>query len=285
MTKARTSQIAGTWYPSDPDELRALVERAAADAPRPAIDVDDIPGRLSELAALVVPHAGLIYSGRIAAAAYRLLEGARFDAVLLLGPCHRGGVGLAVYPDGAIETPLGTVRIDEELASALVEADPGIHAARAPHEQEHSLEVQFPFLQRFLPNVPVVPVLMGYQTPATIAAAVRALQQVLAGSPRTVCMIASSDLSHYESRAEASRLDGMLVRCLEQFDVRGLERLLETNPHHACGGGPMVAVLTAAEALGASVASVLAYGDSGDVTGDTDGVVGYVSAAIYSGAS
>ncbi|GMR23801.1 MAG: AmmeMemoRadiSam system protein B [Acidobacteriota bacterium] len=285
MTEPRASQIAGTWYPGDPDELRALVERSLTDAPRPANDVDDIPAKLAELVALVVPHAGLIYSGRIAAAGYRLLEGARFDAVVLLGPCHRGGVGLAVLPDGAIETPLGTVRIDEELASALAEADPSISAARAPHQQEHSLEVQFPFLQRFLPNVPVVPVLMGFQTLATIGAAARALQRVIASSPRTVLMIASSDLSHYESRAEASRLDGMLVRCLEQFDVAGLERLLETNPHHACGGGPMVAVLTAARALGANAASVLAYGDSGDVTGDTDGVVGYVSAAIHSGAT
>lgn len=280
MTQRRTSQIAGTWYPGDPDELRALLERAADDAPRA-----DIPAKLAELVALVVPHAGIIYSGRIAAAAYRLLQGANFDAVVLLGPCHRGGVGLAVLPDGAIETPLGTVRIDEELASALADADPSIRAAREPHEQEHSLEVQFPFLQRFLPNVPVVPVLMGTQTPATIAAATRALQQAIAESPRTVLMIASSDLSHYESRAEASRLDGMLVRCLEQFDVPGLAQLLETNPRHACGGGPMVSVLTAAEALGARGASVLAYGDSGDVTGDTEGVVGYVSAAIYGGAS
>ena len=96
-------------------------------------------------------------------------------------------------------------------------------------------------------------------------------------------MVASSDLSHYESRAEASRLDGMVVRCLEQFDVSSLEQLLLTNPDHACGGGPMVAVLTAAQALGASDANVLAYGDSGDVTGDTDGVVGYVSAAFHSG--
>ncbi len=277
MTNARKSQIAGTWYPGDPNELRALVDRLANDAPR-----TDIPVELAKLVALISPHAGLIYSGRIAAAGYRLLEGARFDAVILLGPCHRGGVGLAVIPGGAIETPLGTVRIDEEFASALAEADPNVRAATAPHELEHSLEVQFPFLQRFLPNVPVVPVLMGYQTPTTIAAAARALQQVIAESRRSVLMIASSDLSHYESRAEASRLDGMVVRCLEQFDVAGLEQLLLTNPHHACGGGPMVAVLTAAQALGASDANVLAYGDSGDVTGDTDGVVGYVSAAFHS---
>ena len=280
MTQARASQIAGTWYPRDPDELRALVERAADDVPHA-----DISDKLARLVALVVPHAGLIYSGRIAAPAYRLLEGARFDAVVLLGPCHRGGAGLAVLPDGAIETPLGTVRIDEELASALAAAEPSISAARAPHEQEHSLEVQFPFLQRFLPNVPVVPVLMGYQTPATIAAAARALQHVITESPRSVLMIASSDLSHYESRAEASRLDRMLVRCLEHFDVSGLAQLLEANPRHACGGGPMISVLTAAAALGANDATVLAYGDSGDISGDTDSVVGYVSAAIHGGAA
>ena len=91
-----------------------------------------------------------------------------------------------MIPDGAIETPLGTVGIDEELASALAEADPNVRAARAPHELEHSLKVQLPFLQRFLPSVPVAPVLMGYQTPATIAAAARALQQVIAESRRTV---------------------------------------------------------------------------------------------------
>ena len=281
MTNARKSQIAGTWYPGDPNELRALVDRLVNDAPR-----THIPAKLAKLAklvALISPHAGLIYSGRIAAAGYRLLERARFDAVILLGPCHRGGVGLAVMPGGAIETPLGTVGIDEELVSALAEADPNVRVTTAPHELEHSLEVQFPFLQRFLPNVPVVPVLMGYQTPTTIAAAARALQQVIAESRRSVLMVASSDLSHYESRAEASRLDGMVVRCLEQFDVSSLEQLLLTNPDHACGGGPMVAVLTAAQALGASDANVLAYGDSGDVTGDTDGVVGYVSAAFHSG--
>lgn len=275
MTDHRKSQIAGTWYPGDPGELSVLVERCVADAPEA-----DVSG---ELVALVSPHAGLIYSGRIAAAGYRLLEGASFDAVLLLGPCHRGGEGLAVIPSGAIETPLGTVRIDEDVASALIDADPDIHASVEPHVNEHSLEVQFPFLQRFLPHVPVTPVLMGFQTPQTIAAAARGIERVLSGSHRRVLLIASSDLSHYEPRKVASQLDGQVVKCLESFDVAGLDRLMSVNPHHACGGGPMISVLTAARAMGASDAHVLAYGDSGDVNRDVGGVVGYVSAAFTRG--
>jgi len=275
MTDNRKSQIAGTWYPGDPRELSALVDRSLADAPEA-----DVAG---ELVALVSPHAGLIYSGRIAAAGYRLLEGASFDSIVLLGPCHRGGEGLAVIASGAIETPLGTVRIDENIAAALVNADPDIHASVEPHVNEHSVEVQFPFLQRFLPHVPVTPVLMGFQTPQTIAVAARGIERVLSGSNRRVLLIASSDLSHYEPRTLASQLDAQVVKCLESFDVGGLERLMSVNPHHACGGGPMISVLTAARAMGASAAHVLAYGDSGDVNGDLEGVVGYVSAAFTRG--
>ena len=272
MTEARKSQIAGTWYPGDPTELGALVDRLVNDAPRA-----DIPG---QLVALVSPHAGLVYSGHIAAAGYRHLEGARFDAVILLGPCHRGGVGLAVMPGGAIETPLGTVGIDEELVSALAEADPNVRVTTAPHELEHSLEVQFPFLQRFLPNVPVVPVLMGYQTPTTIAAAARALQQVIAESRRSVLMVASSDLSHYKSADVAARMDKKVAKLVEEFAPDGLMSLLEHHHEHACGGGPLVAVMRAARVLGGVSATILRYGDSGDVSGDKAEVVGYLSAAF-----
>lgn len=274
MTDVRTSRIAGTWYPGDSAELTELVDRCVRDAPRAAIE--------APITALVSPHAGLVYSGRIAAAGYRLLECESYDAVLLLGPCHRGGEGLAVLAGGAIETPLGMVRIDDELASALIAADPAVRANDAPHENEHSLEVQLPFLQRFLPGVPIAPVLMGYQTPATIDAAVRAIETALtrAAPARRVLLIASSDLSHFEPRDVAARLDGRVVECLEKFDADALARLLATHPNHACGGGPIVTILRVARALGATASTILAYGDSGEVNGDTNGVVGYVSAAL-----
>jgi hypothetical protein len=286
MISARRSSIAGTWYPGDPVELAALVERCVADAPaaRPPGGLE--PGGLeeAELVALVCPHAGLHYSGRIAAAGYRLLDGVELDSVLLLGPCHRGGDALAVLPDGAIETPLGTVRIDSELAAALCAFSPEIRASAAPHALEHSLEVQLPFLQRFLPGVPVIPVLMGAQTRNVIALAAEAIEHVVAASDRRVLLVASSDLSHYESRAVAAELDGAVVDCLERFDVSSLEQLMQSTPRHACGGGPMVSVLRAARASGATGSRVLAYGDSGDANGDLDGVVGYVAAAFFRGA-
>lgn len=274
MTGVRRSSIAGTWYPADPVELAALVERCVAEAPAP-------PRISGELVALVAPHAGLIYSGRIAAASYRLLEGVDIDSVLLLGPCHRGGEGLAVIAKGGIETPLGPVRIDEALAAALCETSPEIRAFDEPHVLEHSLEVQLPFLQRFLPSVRVIPVLMGTQRPETIALAARAVERVVAESNRRVLLVASSDLSHYETRAVAAGLDGEIVECLERFDVARLERVMKANPRHACGGGPMISILSAARAIRATGSRVLAYGDSGDVSGDLDGVVGYVAAAFF----
>ena len=143
--------------------------------------------------------------------------------------------------------------------------------------------MQLPFLQRFAPGVPVTPVLMGYQTPATIEVAARAIERTIASSERKVLMIASSDLSHFESRDVASELDGRVSECLERFDVSALERRLAAHQNHACGGGPMLSILSAARTLGATESTVLAYGDSGDVNGDTAGVVGYLSAAFFKG--
>ncbi len=268
----RPSRMAGTWYPAEPAALRALLESCVADAL-----TCDLAGRLR---ALVVPHAGIRYSGRIAAAAYSLLERERFDSVVLLGPCHQGGDGLFLIQGGGIETPLGVVQIDRDLVATLERASSRIRFAPEVHLDEHSLEMQYPFLQRFLPDVPVAPMLMGYQTRSTIAIAIHAIESAVKQSGRSVLLVASSDLSHFEPRVRARELDSEVVACLERFDPRGLAELLEARRDHACGGGPMIAVLEAARTLGASQSRVLAYGDSGDVTGDIVGVVGYASAAF-----
>ena len=271
----RPSRMAGTWYPAEPGALRALLESCVADAA-----AGDVTGKLR---ALVVPHAGIRYSGRIAAAAYGLLERERFDSVLLLGPCHQGGDGLFLIQGGGIETPLGIVQIDRDLVATLERSSSRIRFAPEVHLDEHSLEMQYPFLQRFLPDVPVAPMLMGYQTSGMIAIAIHAIESAVKQSGRSVLLVASSDLSHFEPRVRARELDSEVVGCLERFDPRGLAELLEARPDHACGGGPMIAVLEAARTLGASQSRVLAYGDSGDVTGDMAGVVGYASAAFTEG--
>jgi AmmeMemoRadiSam system protein B len=149
----------------------------------------------------------------------------------------------------------------------------------AAHRREHSLEMQLPFLARLLPDVPIVPMVMGYQTRATADRLGDALAQALRG--RNVLLVASSDLSHYNDARTAARMDAVVARHVDAFDPEALMDALEREPGHACGGGPIVSVLCAARALGATEARVLRYADSGDVSGDKSAVVGYLAAAIW----
>jgi AmmeMemoRadiSam system protein B len=273
----RRSPFAGTWYPADPFELGSLVDRFLEDAPRL-----ELPGKLF---ALISPHAGLAYSGPVAGAGYRLLLDQRFDTSILLGPSHRRWFdALAVYPQGAFATPLGLAQVDSALAEAFSRETPRARVVAGVHEAEHSLEMQLPFLQRVLPEVSILPVVMGNQSRENIEAAASAIACAVSRSERSTLVVASSDLSHYRSRDRARELDSEVLDCVARFDPDALEELLETDHDHACGGGPIVAVMRAARALGATHAKVLHYADSGDVTGDTDAVVGYLSAALFGAA-
>jgi AmmeMemoRadiSam system protein B len=275
MNRARRSPFAGVWYPGDPDELRKMVEELLA--------VDAESEMEGEPLGLVCPHAGLMYSGPVAGPAYRSLVGSDFETVILLGPSHQVFFdALAVYPDGAFETPLGPVAIDAPLAHALVEAAPEIEAMPEVHDREHCLEMQLPFLQVVLPDARIVPVMMGNQSPALVETATNAILDSLARVERRALLIASSDLSHYEPRERARALDRQVVDCLERFDDGGLAHLLAVNHYHACGGGPIVSVMRASKGLGATLSKVVKYGDSGDTSGETQAVVGYVSAAFSS---
>lgn len=269
----RRAAVAGSWYPGTASainaELDSYLEAARAAPP---------PGRL---VALVSPHAGLRYSGPVAAYGYRLLRGvAEGLTVVLVGPSHRAAFnGVAVHARGAWDTPLGRAAIDEELVQAVLEADRVVFDDPAVHRDEHSLEMQMPFLQRLVSGLRIVPLLMGSQSRREVEALGAALGSALAG--RRALLVASSDLSHYQPAAVANRLDAAVVEAVGRFDDESLLRRLETRDNVACGGGPVVAVMKAARALGADRASVLKYGDSGDVgDGDKSHVVGYLSAAL-----
>jgi MEMO1 family protein len=270
----RRSPFAGTWYPGDPSELQSEVSRLLASAAE-----SEARGKL---VALISPHAGLRYSGPVAAAGYRLLERQSFASVLLVGPSHRVAFdALATYSEGAFATPFGLAAIDSDLARSFERATPRARAMPEAHRGEHSLEMQLPFLQHLLPEARILPVMMGTQSARNIEAAASAMVRAVTASTYPVLLVASSDLSHYESRDRARVLDSEVLERIERFDPRGLAALFDEERGHACGGGPMIAVMTAARELGASSARILAYGDSGDVTGETDAVVGYVSAALY----
>jgi MEMO1 family protein len=273
VTNVRKAAVAGTWYPGTAPALAAAVDEHLALADRAGTGV------AGDLAAIIAPHAGLMYSGPVAAHAYRLLRDRAFDVAVLVGPSHFVGFeGVSIYPSGAFETPFGPVAIDAESARAIAAATPVVVEHRAAHAREHSLEMQLPFLARLAPGLPIVPLVVGHQTRAVAVALGDALAAALRG--RQALLVASSDLSHYQEATSAAALDAVVIDCVTRFDDDGLQRALDVRPDHACGGGPMVAVMRAARLAGARDAVVLKYADSGDVSGDKSAVVGYLAAAF-----
>jgi MEMO1 family protein len=274
VASVRRASVAGTWYPRDPARLVAHLDGYLDRA-----HVGDPAGRLR---AIVVPHAGLMYSGSVAAFAYNAARRHHPSALVLVGPSHFIPFqGVSIWPDGEWETPLGPVRVDRELASALAAASSEIVDLPAAHGREHCLEMQMPFIAHVLPDVPIVPMVMGRQTRDTSFALGAAIAEAVAAHAPDTLIVASSDLSHYENAITAEALDRRVIEHVERLDADGLIRALEAEPRHACGGGPMVAVLDAARRLGASHARLLQYADSGDVSGDKSSVVGYMAAAIW----
>jgi AmmeMemoRadiSam system protein B len=271
----RKSAVAGTWYPGERAALAAQVEGYLGD-----VRSDPPSGRL---VALICPHAGLMYSGPVAAHAYATLRGRSDLTAVLVGPSHRVAFdGVAVAARGSFETPLGRAPIDEELADRLLSRGGRIVDDRRPHGPEHSLEMQLPFLQHVVPSVRIVPVLMGSQTRDEAGMLAEALAFALEG--RDALLVASSDLSHYHPAPEANALDALVVEDVRRLDADGLMDRLESFRGHACGGGAMVAVMKAARRRGADRSTILDYGDSGDVAeGDKSRVVGYLAAALTAG--
>ncbi len=267
----RPSSIAGTWYPGTPDRLREHV-RGFLDAAQ----VEPIDGRI---VALVSPHAGHTYSGGVAAHAYRLVEGKHYNVVAIVAPNHRipNYAPYLVTDHTAYWTPLGEVPLAEDLVAAL---DERLGFSRVRRDEEHSLEIQLPFLQVALEDAfQLLPVMLNDRS----AEACYALGDVLADVLRdqNALLVASTDLSHFYDAETAARLDGTVTNCIAAFDPEGLLEVLATGKGEACGGGPTAAVMLAARALGASHAKLLKYATSGDVTGDFYRVVGYAAAAIY----
>ena len=274
VTDIRPAAVAGSWYPGSADRLAREVDDYLG---RARLDEHDAP------IAIVAPHAGLKYSGPVAAFAYRAVQHGGFDAAVLVGPSHFiGFTGVSIWPRGAWQTPFGPVRVAEDLARAITAVSGQVIEHPLAHGREHSLEMQLPFLVHLLPGVPIVPMVMGYQDRGTAFALGNGLASAITNRMAgRVLLVASSDLSHYQDAPTAQTMDAVVLREVERLNPEGLMQALEREPHHACGGGPIVAVLHAAKRLGATRARVLKYGDSGDVSGDKSSVVGYMAAAIW----
>ncbi len=270
MPEVRQPAVAGVWYPGTAAALAAAVDGYLAAA---TARVD------GELLGLIAPHAGLPYSGPVAAHAYRLLCDRTFDVIAIVGPSHFVAFdGVAAPAVRGFATPYGVTPVAADVVADLLRAHGVVHERPGAHAREHSIEMQLPFLGRVAPVTPIVPLVMGRQTPETATALAEALVSSLRG--RRALLVASTDLSHYHAAAVAARLDAVVLDHVSRFDASGLQRALVANPDHACGGGPAVAVMHATAALGARAGLVLDYADSGDVSGDKSSVVGYMAAAL-----
>jgi len=270
----RPMAVGGRWYPAQPDQLAREIDRYVAAA---TVDLPSV-----RLRALVAPHAGLIYSGPVAAFAYAAARTSAYPTLVLVGPSHFVPFrGVALWRGGAWDTPFGPVAVDAALASAIRERSDEIADIPEAHGREHSLEMQLPFVARLFPGASIVPLVMGRQTRETAFALGTAIAAAVRDTAPGALIVASSDLSHYENATTAAALDGVVLDRVDALDADGLMDALEREPRHACGGGPMVSVLHAARTLGAASARVLRYADSGDVSGDKTAVVGYMAAAIW----
>lgn len=272
----RPAAVAGSWYPGSAGALTREVD-ALLDAAG--------PGPRGRVQAIIAPHAGMMFSGPVGAYAYKAAAASGgYEVIVLVGPSHFVAFeGVALYPDGAFESPLGAAPVDPQGAAAIAAA-PIVQPLPAAHRREHSLEMQLPFIRRLFPDTPIVPLLMGLQSRATIEALAAALADAF--RDRRALLVASTDLSHYFHANTAAALDGRVQECVAAFAPERLLQLFEQYPDQergryvACGGGPAIAVMLAARALGATDARVLKYAHSGEVSGDNDGVVGYFAAAM-----
>jgi AmmeMemoRadiSam system protein B/AmmeMemoRadiSam system protein A len=261
----------GKFYDSNPEVLSAQIDRFLRNA-----KVSPPPGKLQ---ALIIPHAGYVYSGQIAAHGYKLIEGKNYETVIIIAPSHRYGFeGCSIYPQGGYETPLGVADVDRVVASELSKAS-GFKYIPQAHQAEHSVEVQVPFIQQILPQAKIVPVVMGFPQRETIFAMAKALAKVAA--ERKVLVIASTDLSHFEPRKTANEIDARTISLIESFKTNTLMSKLERRANIMCGGGPVVAVLLYAQKRGEAKVQVLQYGDSSQAGGPASQVVGYLAAAVY----
>jgi AmmeMemoRadiSam system protein B len=268
----RQPQVAGMFYPGNPKTLSEELDNLLNAAKEKSIN--------GEIVAIVSPHAGYMYSGLVAAYAYRLLKGKKYETVVIVSPNHREYfTEISVYEGKAYQTPLGIVEIDRALAEELVLQDRRIILSSYGHRAEHAVEVHIPFLQKILNKFKIVPIVMGDQTPEQCEILGKALGNVLI--EKSALIVASSDLSHYYNDTTARKLDQIVIDNVSAFDDKKLGRDLEKRNCEACGGGPIVVAMIASKLLGADTSDVLLYRNSGDVTQDKSEVVGYMSAVFY----
>ncbi len=271
--QVKHADLAGRWY-SDSEEELGRELRSYLDAVAP-------PEINGEIIALISPHAGLIFSGPVAAYGFKAIQDQDIETVVVVGFSHRENYDfIAVLDDEEFETPIGNVKIDRKITGELIKRNPKIHAYPTAFFGENSIEMQIPFLQMVLKDFRMVLIAMGRQSFENSRILGRALYEEFKMKGKFL-LLASTDLSHYMQYDRAERNDARTIALIKEMDPDKLYRESLVEGHHfMCGYGAVTATMIAAEKLGAGKAMILKYANSGDTTGDKSRVVGYLSAAF-----
>jgi len=279
----RLPVVAGKFYPEAAVTLKSAINRFMQNA---------APAQAQTPLAIVVPHAGYIYSGQICADGYNQVRGGAYEVVVVFGTNHTAPDlrKIAIYPGAGFRTPLGTVPVDEKIVAALLAASSDCKADKTPHVREHSIEVQIPFIQVLFPQAKIVPAIVGVADIGLCTRFGAVLAKALKGSRALV--VASSDLSHYPSAADAETVDRGTLAAIASLDPTALRDTIEAQMARrirgldtcACGEAPIMAAMEAAKALGATGGMVVSYAHSGDIPiGERERVVGYGAVVFSSG--
>lgn len=288
IPETRRPAVSGYFYPSDPDELKKLIEWCFAHKVGPGRLPKVSVTRVRRSTGFVVPHAGYVYSGPVAAHSYYVLaeEGAP-ETIIIIGPNHTGfGALVSVYPRGKWATPFGEIEVDEKLARAIVSNSNYAELDVNAHVEEHSVEVQLPFIQYlFGDKIRIVPIVLGIQTPEVAKDLARSILDAEVSLRRDVVILASTDFTHYEPHEQAMKKDLEAIKTLiETLDTSKFYEIIRNLNVTACGpGGVMtLAEYTRLKYRERGAAKLLKYATSGDTSGDKTAVVGYAAIQFYS---
>ncbi|WP_458454776.1 AmmeMemoRadiSam system protein B [Methanobrevibacter sp.] len=276
----RKPAVAGAFYPDDPERLARLIESCFLD--------DAGVGYVPELNSfegndypinIMVPHAGYQYSGPIASHGYcEIVKNGFPEVFIIISPNHTGyGSEISIFNEGEWITPFGNVEVDKEFADSIIEFSDIASAEFTAHVREHSIEVQLPFLQYFSADFKIVPITMGRQTFVTSNDLSNAIFDAANKLNKSYCVIASTDLSHYNNQEKANKVDGFVLEDIaEMNEFKLFEEVVQYNIT-MCGYGPVMSNISVSKRSGKNNCEILAYGTSGDVSGDYTSVVGYAS--------
>jgi AmmeMemoRadiSam system protein B len=264
----RDAVVAGQFYPGNPDELRRTI---ASFVQKPA--------SLLDAKAVVVPHAGYVYSGAVAGEVFSSIRLPR--RVIILGPNHTGrGAPLSLAPGGTWNTPLGPAAVDADMNMALRAEFPSLEEDAAAHRYEHGIEVQIPFLQVLQPGFTFCAICIRLMDLPTLQELGHAMARVMDSLKEPVLLVASSDMTHYEQREDAARQDKFAIDRVLAVDPDGLYKVILQRDISMCGFAPAVSILTACRDTGATGGCLIRYTNSGEASGDYERVVAYAGIAI-----